>query len=117
MRKKILILDDDEDIAALMDVLLTQHGYQTIVAHSSAVFADLLQIDPDLILLDNRLGDGFGKDYCRQLKADPVTARFKIILVSAAHDIESFSKDSCADAFLIKPFDIKTLLDLINSMT
>ncbi len=61
MPKKILILDDDRDIAALMDVLLRQQGFQTITAFSGEIFKELPDINPDLILMDNRLG----KDYCR----------------------------------------------------
>lgn len=117
MNKTILILDDDEDIAALMDVLLTQQGYKTVVATSAAILKDLSAINPDLILLDNRMDDRFGKDHCKQLKTDPATSRFKIVLVSAAADLESVSMESCADGFLAKPFELVSLINLVKDLT
>ncbi len=117
MPKKILILDDDQDVATLMDVLLRQQGYNTVTAYSSEVFKELHDINPDLILMDNRLGDGYGKDYCKQLKADPATAHFKIVLVSAAGDLHVFAADSCADAFLPKPFGIDELISIVQQLS
>jgi two-component system, OmpR family, phosphate regulon response regulator PhoB len=117
MPKKILILDDDQDVAALMDVLLRQQGFQTVIAYSSEVFKQLHDINPDIILMDNRLDEGYGKDYCKQLKADPATAHFKIVLVSAAHDLETLAADSCADGFLAKPFDITALTSLVQQLS
>jgi len=117
MPKKILILDDDHDIAALMEILLRRSGYETVAAYSSEIFKDLGTINPDLILMDNRLGDGFGKDYCRQLKEDPNTAHFKIMLVSAAPDLEAFASECKADAFLPKPFDVAKLAVIVDQLT
>ena len=100
-----------------MDVLLRREGYETIAAFSKEIFKDLDVINPDLILMDNRLGDGFGKDYCRQLKDDPATGHFKIILVSGAADLETLAGESKADGFLSKPFDLRKLTALVNRLT
>jgi hypothetical protein len=54
--------------------------------------------------MDNRLGDGYGKDYCKQLKADPWTADFKNVLVSVA------------DGWLAKPFDIAASNSLVQRL-
>lgn len=115
--KKILIVDDDVDISVLIDVLLRNMGYETVVANSPSIFTDLVAINPDLILLDNRLDNGYGKDYCKQLKMNPTTSRFKIVLVSAAPDISTASAECKADAFLSKPFELSSLTELIADMT
>jgi len=117
MVKKILILDDDKDISALMDILLRREGYETVAAYSFEIFEDQHAINSNLILQDNRLGDGFGKDYCRQLKKDPGASHFKIVLLSVAADLESIAADCKADAFLPKPFGFAKLATIVDHLT
>ena len=70
--------------------------------------------DPLLILMDNRLTDGLGKDVCRHFKEDPATSRFPIVLVSANAGLEQMARESRADGYLKKPFDISELIGVVK---
>ena len=117
MEKKILILDDDADIAAMMTFMMKRHGFNTLSSPTGNVLDDLHQIQPDLILMDNRLGDGFGKDFCKQLKLNPATAHYKVVLVSAADSLAEMAAESLADAYVAKPFDLYELLAVVTRLT
>ncbi len=116
MPGKILIIDDDLDISTLISVLLKREGYEAITADAASFFSSLPLINPNLILMDNRLGDEFGKDYCRALKQDPATRHYKIVFVSGADDLETIARENLADACIQKPFDLAYLLHTVRRL-
>lgn len=68
----------------------------------------------DLILLDDWLNDGLGSQLCKKLKNNAHTANVPIILISAANNLAASAKESGADDFLSKPFDIEDLLTKVD---
>jgi len=67
-----------------------------------------------LILMDNRLNDGFGKDFCKKFKSDPGHSQFPVVLMSANPGLEEMALENYADGYLKKPFDITELLELVK---
>ncbi|MEP6727320.1 MAG: response regulator [Bacteroidota bacterium] len=117
MKKRIFIIDDDEDICGLMDYLLTREGFDV---SSSGKLAGLTQkeaINLDLILMDNRLTDGYGTDFCKQIKENVHTTHIPVILISASDNLARLAQESNADGFLKKPFDIVSLVNIVHSFT
>ena len=114
MRKRVLLLEDNKEILELIDDILTGEGYQVIALNRYESVADIIDFAPHLILLDIRLSNGYGHLLCRDLKADPETKHIPVILVSAATNLEKIAKDSQADDFLSKPFDLQELIDLVK---
>jgi two-component system phosphate regulon response regulator PhoB len=110
MSKKILIIEDNEDILELMQFVLQGAGYEVIPSEDSEPLSRLDVILPDLILLDNSLGDGTGSIFCKNLKADPATKHFPVVLVSANTELEEMTAASEANGFLAKPFNIDDLV-------
>ena len=113
MRKKILIAATDQNITAIISYLVDKAGYEPITANSAGVFQQLEDISPDIILLDERLDNDKGKELCRKLKEHPLTAQYKIVLLSAETDIQKVIFESCADKIIPRPFHIDNLLQIL----
>jgi two-component system response regulator VicR len=112
MPKRILVIDDEEDILEILDIVFQEEGYEVILSNTGEA-ADHIQItNPDLILMDVRLsvsGES-GAEICSRIKSHYETRKLPIILVSAETDLPRIAKECGADAFLPKPFDIFQLL-------
>jgi two-component system phosphate regulon response regulator PhoB len=109
MRKKILIIDDDQDILDLIEFILKENGFEVIASLSAKILDDLLEIKPNLILLDDWLEDTPGHELCRLLKTNPATKHIPIVMISATMNLAHVSKECSADSYIEKPFDIKDL--------
>ncbi|WP_183575481.1 response regulator transcription factor [Mucilaginibacter sp. X5P1] len=111
-RKKILVVDDDQDIREIILYVLESEGYQVSgLDNGLAVVETVAQIRPDILLLDVQLGDSDGRDICRELKGTLATQEIPIIMISANHGWQGIREKECnADDFLAKPFDIIELL-------
>jgi len=114
MSKKIIIIEDDADILDIMTYILSEEGYDVLAAKDSEPLGDVHLHRPGLIILDNRLTDSFGRDFCRQFKNDPETRHFPIVLVSASPHLDEMALESKADGWLQKPFDIAELVELVK---
>lgn len=114
MPRKIIIIEDDPDILDIMAYILSEEGYDVLSATNSKPLEEVHLHDPILILMDNRLTDGLGKDFCKHFKEDPATRHFPIVLVSANSGLEQMARDSGADGYLKKPFDISELIEVVK---
>ena len=112
--RKVLIIEDEGELCLLLNILLDGKGMEVDHVQSLAKAEEyLLQETPSLILLDNRLPDGFGIDFVNFIKNQHPDA--KVIMISgidvAAGDV---AIENGADAFLRKPF---TKAQLYQSVT
>lgn len=114
MKKKVLIIEDDPDILDMMDFILTDRGYEVIGSDCAEPLREIHKLKPDLILMDNRIKDGFGNDFCRLLKSDPATAHYPVVLSSANPDLQLMAKNCLADGYLAKPFELEELVALAD---
>ncbi|RFM32552.1 response regulator [Chitinophaga silvisoli] len=114
--RKVLIIDDEGDLCLLLNILLDGKDMEVEHVQSIAKAEEyLLQESPSLILLDNRLPDGFGIDFLSFVKKEhPAT---KVIMISgvdaAAQDV---ALENGADAFLRKPFTRSQLHQAVNEL-
>lgn len=107
----ILIVDDDPAIRGMLDELLIDEGYDTIVAADGLTALDLArEREPDVILMDLMLPGLDGASATRQLKADEATNWMRIIAMSAGANLRLQADTLPADSVLGKPFDLDTLL-------
>lgn len=114
--KKILVVDDDEDIREIMAFILQEEGYEIVeLAAGREVVETVHRVHPDLLLLDVMLGDSDGRDICGQLKRDEKTQDLPIIIVSASHGYHTRHEKNCgANDYLAKPFDIAELVSQVK---
>lgn len=115
--KKILIIDDDQEIGAMLQMMLELKGYHVEVKDRAHQIMSLLEHDSkDLILLDMLIADVKGTNLCKELKANVGTKYIPVIMFSALPEIEEECKKAGADGFISKPFELKELLSLIGTL-
>jgi putative two-component system response regulator len=116
---RVLVVDDDPGISALLSRLLSGAGYLVHIAgDAGAAFASVAAHNPDVILLDVVFPGADGFAVCRQLKRDTATRLIPIILVTGLSDRDSRIKgrEAGADDFLTKPVDTQELLARVGSL-
>ncbi len=114
--EKILIIEDEGEMCLLLNILLTDdHVELEHVKSLSAATKYLDQNQPALILLDNKLPDGYGVDYIRYIRQRyPST---KIIMITGFdNSAEDVALENGADAFLQKPFTREQLTTAVKSL-
>jgi len=111
MNKKILVVDDDQGIADVMQIMLDSAGYEVnILTSGKGIQKKVLEYLPDVILLDIWMSGVDGKQVTRLLKTTERTKHIPIIVISALNDTEEIAKTAGADDFLAKPFEMSHLL-------
>ncbi len=116
--KTIYSVEDDQDIAKIINVSLTKSGYLVYTLPSTKAFWDAFKKQkPDLILLDLMLPDGNGMDVLKALRSDNENNNIQVIILSAKRmtmdKVEGL--DSGADDYIEKPFDILELISRVNA--
>lgn len=112
-RGLVLIVDDEEDLAAAVEVLLQRRGFRTWKVHDGkSALTAAAELLPDLVLLDYELPELDGLQVIERLRAEPATKDLPVLLSSAAR--VSMADIKKADAFLAKPFPEALLFDLVD---
>lgn len=114
MKKKILIIEDDEATCEILEFIAAGLNCEAITSTYALPVRSVQEAAPDLILLDHWLGDHFGGDLCLKLKDNPLTKDIPVIIVSAHHTIKEIAKQYCADDYVEKPFSIKVIEDKVR---
>lgn len=103
MKKKIIVVEDDDDIRDIVGYLLEEQYDVTLCADIKHFRRNLSQVMPDLVLMDVMLPDGDGRHVCMEMKADPNSSDVPVLLMSAHCD--AISLDCNAAGFITKPFE------------
>lgn len=114
--KKILIVDDDENICELIGLYLKKEGYTTAAAYDGeGAMAKFKTFNPDLIILDVMLPKMDGISFCREIR---YKSNVPIIMLTAKG--ETFDKvlglEMGADDYIVKPFEAKELVARIKAV-
>ena len=116
MSKKVLVIEDDPNIAELLRLYLEKDGFTVSIASDGGKgVSEFERISPDLVLLDIMLPvlDGWG--VCREIRT---TSKTPIIMLTAKG--ETFDKvtglEMGADDYITKPFDVKELLARVHAV-
>ena len=115
-KQRILIVDDDENIAELISLYLTKECYETkIVYDGESALSELSVFKPNLILLDLMLPGIDGYQVCREVRAK---ANVPIIMLSAKGEIfdKVLGLELGADDYMMKPFDSKELVARVKAV-
>ena len=112
MSKRILVIDDDEDILEILHIVFQEEGYDVVLSNTGEAAEHIQVIHPDLILLDVRIEGSAkrGDEICAELKERYKEEKMPVILVSAETDLEVLANQCGADHYISKPFDIYQLL-------
>ena len=111
--KKILCIEDDPDIAEIIEMALTDRYQLMIITDAREVQAALPIFIPDLILIDNYIGQVQAADVIQEIKKLAGFRYTPFILCSGHADIQTIATEIGANAHLEKPFG---LADLYNTL-
>lgn len=116
---KILIVEDEAGLVALLKYNLEKQGYQTASVSDGALVLETLQTEkPDLVLLDWMLPHTSGIEICKQIRQNHSFRHLPIIMLTARSDEADKVQGLClgADDYLTKPFSIPELLARIQAL-
>ncbi len=112
----ILVVDDEAHIRLMLTQELTEAGYQVLEAVNGAEGIALARRHkPALIILDVMMPDISGFDVTRLLKSDPTTAAIPILILSIVED-RDYGLSLGASAYLHKPVEAQTVLDMVTRL-
>jgi CheY-like chemotaxis protein len=112
--KKVLVVEDDEDIVQLVSFLLETEGYEvSTAANGQEALDSVAGCRPDLILLDMKMPVMGGAEFAREYRARHSDLA-PIVVVTAADDAQRRAADIDADGWIAKPFDPGMLLDTVR---
>lgn len=117
--KRILIVDDDEDILLIVQTLLRNAGYIVSAARNGKEAIDIATANrPDLILLDVMMPQLSGWETCATLKNLPETHATPIVMLTVKSDIKDLitGMQVGADDYVTKPFTKRKLLDTVERL-
>lgn len=113
--KKILVVDDDTSILEVLQMMLEEEEYIIeTTAISEEIYQRVADFRPHLILLDVLMTGIDGRIIAHTLKSQIATRHIPIIMLSATPTVGEAALASGGDEFLAKPFEIDTLLMLIE---
>ena len=115
--KCVLIYDDDPEILFLCRAILKNSYRVETLERCDNVIKDVESLQPDIIFMDLWIADIGGAKATELIKQNTSTANIPIILFSANADIKEITKNTNADGFLAKPFDISLLKETIMKYT
>jgi two-component system response regulator VicR len=116
MTKRIVIIEDDQNILELLIFLFEGEGYHVSPFSKSQTAVDISLLFPDVIILDVSLIGSLkhGDAVCTELKELLVTSKLPVLLLSAEKNLQSIAEGCLADAYIKKPFDIDELLNKVK---
>lgn len=116
MKHTIYIVEDNADIGYALEYFLIEEGFTVKIFPSLSAFHVAYKNElPDLFLLDVMLPDGDGLELCREIKNNNRSENIPVLMMSAHSPAEVLTKESCADGFILKPFDLMEISGKINS--
>ena len=118
--KKILIVEDEEDILELLSAIFGDLGdYGILCARDGEEALRIGRVDnPDIILLDIQLPRLNGYEVCKSVKLDPTLSHIKVLMLSGMAQNSDWQKaqEAGADGYIIKPFSSIELLEKVEDL-
>lgn len=112
--EKILIVDDEQEVAELLEELLSQFGYKTTKAFTKAQASEKLkEFAPGIVLLDIRLPDGDGISFLKEIKASQPSTEVIMITGLADREIAMEALREGAADYICKPIDLDYLANSV----
>jgi CheY-like chemotaxis protein len=118
-RTRVLVVEDIEQVRALISVILRRRGYEVVAVDNGPAALSQANDDFDVVVMDVGLPGLNGLEVCRRLRAEPVTASLPIILLTGRSHREDVRDGLRAGAndFLTKPFLEADLLSAIKRLS
>lgn len=119
MTARILVVEDEDNIAAALEFLILREGYgHDRVASGAEALPRIRDTHPNLVLLDVMLPEVSGYDICEGIRTDPALRDVKVLMMTARGSAVERRKglDRGADGFIAKPFELQDLRDAVRRL-
>jgi two-component system chemotaxis response regulator CheY len=116
MKKTICLIEDDADARLLFAHVLTRNSYEVRQLGDGSSILDIHKEPADLYVLDNCLPNIDGIALTKFLRIKEPTKEIPIVIISGDPSVQSRAKKAGASAFVLKPFEVKSFLDVVNTL-
>lgn len=119
MKRKILVIDDKEELLMLVEIIFEEIGYDIItIKNSEEALAYIIKEKPDMVILDIMMPKLNGWEVLKQVKENKETSHIPILILSVKADREDAEKGKKfgAEAIMRKPFQSKKLIEVVNNI-
>jgi two-component system, OmpR family, phosphate regulon response regulator PhoB len=113
MKKKVLIIENDRDIRDLVEYILEAEGFVTLSMPEPQKLTEIVEFEPDLILIDEFINSKPGHRLCLKIKQSGQLDNIPVIIFSTAPNIELIATECKANDYIRKPFDIQEMIDKV----
>lgn len=116
-QKSILIIEDDETYAELLELLLEEKGFEVDIAHNGQEMCQKLRHNtPNLFVIDYNLPGTSGTTITKRIRQNVILKNLPVIMVSANHDIRKKAMESGSDYFFAKPISFQPFVSKITEL-
>ena len=110
MKKKVLIIENDQDIRHIVALILEEEGFETLSIPEPNDLSEIIPFAPDVILLDEFINALPGHRLCKKIKQVESLKHIPVIILSTANNIELIAEECQANDHIRKPFDVQDLV-------
>jgi two-component system OmpR family response regulator len=115
LAKKLLVVEDEGQIGLVLNMILSERNFDLDYVNSLLSAQEYLEKNkPSVVILDNKLPDGFGVDFISYIKKKYPS--IKIIMISGFSTARDVALENGADMFLEKPFSMDNVNEAIDSV-
>ncbi|PAW95385.1 hypothetical protein CKK33_18525 [Mucilaginibacter sp. MD40] len=116
MKKKILVMENDQAIIEIVSLILEDEGYEVKALNTESRILDVInEYKPNVIILDIIRPSEAGTLLCLTLKENPKTKHIPVIVFSTHPKVLTALKEVCADDVVPKPFDVAELINAVET--
>lgn len=113
--KKVLVVEDDGELGLVLDMILSERKFELDYVNNILSADEYLQKhQPKVIILDNKLPDGFGVDFISYIKKK--YPAIKIMMISGFGSARDVALENGADLFFEKPFSLEEFNEALYSL-
>jgi DNA-binding response OmpR family regulator len=117
-KKCIYVLEDNANIADVIEFLLKEEDYEVEVCKTANTFWQKMEVhQPDMIVLDVILPDANGLDICLKLKRNVRTHNIPVMMMSGNNHLSKVKAKCEADSYINKPFDLNDFLYRVEHLS
>jgi two-component system phosphate regulon response regulator PhoB len=119
MDRRVVIIEDERDVARLLEFNLRGAGFEVVSASTGAAgLAAVAQHKPDVVLLDLMLPDQSGYEVCKQIRADPTVGDAGVLMLTAKGEAEDriLGLEVGADDYVVKPFVVREVVLRVTAL-
>ncbi|MFF5382412.1 response regulator [Pedobacter suwonensis] len=115
MKKKVVLVQDNEDILNIMDQVLEEERFNVTSSLTTEPIKNIDKINPDVVVIDEHIkGAVRGSEVVKDLKAGLETQDLPVILTSTSDKLLEQAEACKADDYIQKPFDIDHMVDVVK---